>query len=76
MEHIKNPHLIASLIKRFFSNLKEPIILFKTYEKLIHDQGVADKREHLKKHIRALPQLNFITLAYLIEFLKKDVLPH
>jgi hypothetical protein len=76
LEHIKNPHLIASLIKRFFSNLKEPIILFKTYEAILNDQGVKDKKEHVKKHIQALPKLNFITLAFLIDFLKKDVVPH
>jgi hypothetical protein len=44
LEHIENPFLIASLIKKFFSNLKVPIIDFKTYEQLIHDQGVKDKK--------------------------------
>ena len=76
LEQITNPHLIASLIKKFFSNLKEPIIIYSIYETLLHDQGVSDKKKHIKTHIQKLPKLNFMTLAFLIEFLKKDVLPH
>lgn len=44
LEQIKNPHLIACLIKRFFTNLKEPIIPYPVYEALLHDQGVANKK--------------------------------
>lgn len=75
MEHINNPHLVANLIKKFFSNLKEPIIPFQTYDKLIHDQGVANKKEFVKQFICSLPSLNFLTLMFVSDFLKKDVIP-
>lgn len=48
LEQITNPHLIASLIKKFFSNLKEPIIPFALFDKLMHDQGVSNKKEFVR----------------------------
>lgn len=35
------------------------------------DQKITDKREHLKIIIGKLAKLNFITLVFLIDFLKK-----
>lgn len=75
LQQITNPHLIASLIKKFFSNLKEPIIPFALFDRLMHDQGVANKREFVKQLLATLPPLNFISLMFVIEFLKKDVAP-
>lgn len=75
LENITNPHLIASLIKKFFSNLKVPVIPFDTFQKLMHDQGVKDKIEHVKKNIKTLPRLNFLSLAFLFQFLRNDVIP-
>lgn len=76
LAQITNCHLIASLIKKFFNNLKVPIIPYSAFQTLMHNQGVADKREQLKQVIRGLPKLNFLTLMFLLEFLKKDVIPH
>jgi len=42
----------------------------------MHNQGVSDTRGQLKQIIGALPLLNFNTLMFLMEFLKKDVIPH
>ncbi len=75
LQQITNPHLIASLIKKFFSNLKEPIIPFPLFDRLMHDQGIANKREFIKQQLSTLPPLNFISLMFVIEFLRKDVVP-
>jgi hypothetical protein len=42
----------------------------------MNNHGVIDKREQLKQIVHSLPSLNFLTLMFLIEFLKKDVVPH
>ena len=39
----------------------------------MHDQGVEDKKAHLKKIIEALPDLNYRSLLYLMKFLKEEV---
>jgi hypothetical protein len=44
LESITNPHLIASLIKKFFNNLKEPVISFPLFMELMDDQKAPDKR--------------------------------
>ena len=41
----------------------------------MHDQGVDDKLEHLKDIVRSLPRVNFLSLAYLIQFLRDEVVP-
>ena len=76
LDSITNPHLVASLIKKFFSNLKEPIIPFQAFKQLMHDQGIGDKQAQVKKVVQDLPKLNFLSLAFLFQFLGKDVLPH
>lgn len=73
LEQITNPHLIASLIKKFFSNLKEPIIPFALFDKLMHDQGISNKKEFVRDAVKSLPRLNFLTLMFVIGFLKEDV---
>jgi len=40
----------------------------------MHDQGVGDKKEHLKNVIQNVPELNILTLVFLIDFLKNDVI--
>ena len=77
---VQNPHIIASkfvfnidLIKRFFSNLKVPILPFDLFKKLMHDQGVKDKLIHLKHVIEKLPDINYLSLMFLLSFLKYDV---
>lgn len=75
LHQITNPHLIASLIKKFFTNLKEPVVPFPLYDRLMHDQGVSNKRHFLKQQLAALPALNFLSLMFVIDFLRRDVLP-
>lgn len=41
----------------------------------MHDQGVSNKKEFIKGVVKTLPNLNFLTLLFLIDFLKKDVIP-
>jgi hypothetical protein len=41
----------------------------------MHDQGVANKREFVKQLIATLPSLNFLSLMFVIDFLRKDVVP-
>jgi len=69
LKQIKNPDLIANLIKRFFAKLKTPIIPYSSFEKLMHDQGVSDKLGLIKEQIFLLPPKNFFPLMFLIEFL-------
>ena len=42
----------------------------------MHDQGVKDKREHVKTIICELPRPNFRAILYLLTFLKEDVIPN
>jgi hypothetical protein len=34
---IKNPHIVANILKRFLSNLKSPIIPYDSYSIMMHD---------------------------------------
>ena len=52
---ITNAHIVANLIKRFFANLKVPVIPFGHFDKLMHDQGVTDKKAHIKGVMKKLP---------------------
>ena len=36
---VKDPHVVAALLKLFFSSLPEPMFPFNTYEKLIQAHG-------------------------------------
>ena len=63
----------VDLIKRFFSNLKIPVIPFDLFKELMHDQGVTDRKAHIKEIIKKLPELNHRSLLYLLRFLKDDV---
>ena len=60
-------------MKRFFSNLKVPVIPFELFKELMHDQGVKDRIAHIKGIIKQLPELNHRSLLYLLRFLKDDV---
>lgn len=55
IQKISNPFLVANLIKRFFANLKVPVIPFHIFEQLMHDQGVAGKVAYVKGLIQQLP---------------------
>ena len=57
--------MIACLIKRFFYNLKIPLVPFEPFNKLIKDHS----KDNIKKVIKALPQKNYLTLMFLISFL-------
>lgn len=48
LKQIKNPHLIASLIKRFFAKLKTPVVPYAVFHRFMHDQGVVDKVKLVK----------------------------
>jgi hypothetical protein len=67
-------HLIGSLIKKFFHNLKEPIFPYPAFEQLMHDQGVADKKQYVRDIVSSLPTVNRLTVSYLIDFLKREVI--
>lgn len=71
LDEITNPHLVASLIKKFFYNLKEPVIPFPAFHELM--KGAGNQLEPLKQVLLGIPRLNFITLMYLLDFLKRDV---
>lgn len=45
------------------------------FDKLMHDQGVNNKNEFVKQAVKSLPKLNFLTLMFVIGFLKEDVVP-
>ena len=62
--------MIASLIKRFFYNLKVPLIPFKHFEQLMKDQSL----NNIKDVVKDLPRKNYITLVFLLDFLIKDVI--
>ena len=40
----------------------------------MHDQGVKDKKEHVKTIVLSLPKPNYLSLMYLLKFLKEDVI--
>lgn len=39
----------------------------------MHDQGVRDKRQQVKNTVDSLPKLNYLSLMFLLNFLKQDV---
>lgn len=55
--------------------MKEPIIPFALFDKLMHDQGISNKKEFVREAVKSLPRLNFLTLMFVIGFLKEDVAP-
>jgi hypothetical protein len=40
----------------------------------MHDQGVADKKQHVKQVIETLSELNYTCLMFLLQFLIDDVI--
>lgn len=42
----------------------------------MQDQQAPNKKQYYKSLIKTLPPLNSLTLTFLIEFLKKDVIIH
>lgn len=76
LKKITNPHLIANLIKRFFAKLKTPIFPYNVFDKLMHDQGISDKLQHVKCLISDLPSKNYFPLMFLFEFLYEKILPY
>lgn len=78
---VKNPHTIASkfffnldLIKRFFTSLKIPIFPYDRFQKLMSDQGVADKVKYMKEIVNTLPEINKLTLIFIFNFFREKVL--
>lgn len=40
----------------------------------MHDQGVKDKKEQIKDVVASLPKLNYLSLMFLLQFLRDDVI--
>jgi hypothetical protein len=41
---------------------------------LMHDQGVANKKELIKDVVNALPELNYLSLLFFVQFLILEVM--
>ena len=67
---IENPYLVACLIKRFFYNLKVPLIPYDHYKRLVPNPELAN----IKAVVKDLPKKNYLTLMFLMDFLKHDVI--
>lgn len=40
----------------------------------MHDQGVKDKKQQIKDVVASLPKLNYLSLMFLLQFLRDDVI--
>lgn len=71
---ITESNIVAGLIKKFFTAMPEPIILFKNYEeftKIAHLSSVDKKITELRLLLTSLPSLNYKTLVFMLDFLHK-----
>ncbi|XP_076339745.1 rho GTPase-activating protein 45-like isoform X3 [Tachypleus tridentatus] len=75
-----HPFVIASVLKRFFMQLSEPLLTFELYQEFIElakdnsvQKEVCEKEtiEKLKELVNKLPTVHYITLAFLIHHLKR-----
>ena len=64
------------LIKKFFSTLKIPIFPFSEFKLLMDDKKVTDKLEHLIVIVKKLPEVNYLSLMFLINFLCDQIIPN
>lgn len=73
-ERYKEPNLMASLLKEYFRNLKDPIFTIQFYDEFMHTAREEDNKIRLlkiKQTIAALPAVNIATLGYLTHHLKR-----
>lgn len=68
LDHIRDPHVAACLLKTWFYELKHPIIPYELYDLYIQNDGNIQKLSDLTLH--SLPEENRFTLLYLIRFLR------
>jgi len=67
-----DPHVIASLFKLYFRNLKEPLLTFQKYDSIIEAAATEEKEERYKKLIKELsemPRFNRIVFQQILQFL-------
>lgn len=69
-------HTVASLIKLFFRELKEPLLTFEYYDMFSYAASIPQDRtnvklEFLKKVFVLLPETNYLMMKTLISFLSK-----
>ncbi len=75
LKTVTNPNLIANLIKRFFAKLKTPIFPYKSFDVLMHDQGISDKLGLIIEQVSLMEAKHYFPLMFLFEFLIEKVLP-
>lgn len=71
---VKDGNIIAGLIKKMFTTMPEPLLLFKNYEdftKIAHMNSSEKKVSELRKMLKSLPPLNYKTLVFMIDFIRK-----
>lgn len=71
---IKDPNVVAGLIKKLFTNMPEPLLRYENYDGLMKVgfmTVIEEKKTEIKKIIKSLPKLNYRTLGYMIDFIKK-----
>jgi len=67
-----DPHVIASLFKLYFRNLKEPLLTFQKYDAIIVAAATEEREERHKKLIKELsemPRFNRIVFQQILQFL-------
>ena len=64
---LSDPHLLASLLKLWYRELYEPIIPPDYYDRCMQ---YCDNSEEAVRIIQSLPEINRLSLAYLIRFLQ------
>merc|ERR1712137_601564 len=70
---IEDKHLVGGVLMAFLLRLPEPLITFSAYAQLIDIVSSNKEREEqlaeIKKVIHALPELNYLMLEHLLDFL-------
>eukprot|EP01090_Pellita_catalonica_P022341 TRINITY_DN8648_c0_g1_i1.p1 TRINITY_DN8648_c0_g1~~TRINITY_DN8648_c0_g1_i1.p1 ORF type:complete len:472 (-),score=87.53 TRINITY_DN8648_c0_g1_i1:91-1506(-) len=76
LESVKNPHLVASIIKDFLRQLPSPVIPFDKFDEWIAILDLKEKKipRALKHAIVSLPRINGKTLWFLCTFLQLLIL--
>eukprot|EP00058_Branchiostoma_floridae_P004180 XP_002589668.1 hypothetical protein BRAFLDRAFT_117262 [Branchiostoma floridae] len=73
-----DPHLAAAILKTFLREMPEPLITFQLYDEVMRIHGELDGNDRLmatKELISGkLPELNYVVLKYLVDFLEEVIL--
>ena len=69
-------YVISGVIKKFFTNLTEPIIPYEVYDKIMSINGVSPDQEvdFVKSILKLLPPMNYGVLMFMCTFLKEKVI--